>query len=72
MRSKDETPEGAALPILNALYSTIQCSMVLAKIRPLGKFWGLSPKFKILGSVPNGANLSPISRISALFIAPCV
>ena len=34
MRSKDETPEGAALPILNALYSTIQYSMVLAKIRP--------------------------------------
>lgn len=32
--SKDETPEGAALPILNALYSTIQYSMVLAKIRP--------------------------------------
>lgn len=32
--SKDETPEGAALPILNALYSTIQYSMVLARIRP--------------------------------------
>ncbi len=32
--SRDETPEGAALPILNALYSTIQYSMILAKIRP--------------------------------------
>lgn len=32
--SKDETPEGAALPILNALFSTIQYSMVLAKINP--------------------------------------
>ena len=32
--SKDETPEGAALPILNALYSTIQYSMILAKISP--------------------------------------
>ena len=32
--SKDETPEGAALPILNALYSTIQYSMVLATIAP--------------------------------------
>ena len=32
--SKDETPEGAALPILNALYSTIQYSMVLATISP--------------------------------------
>ena len=32
--SKDETPEGAALPILNALFSTIQYSMVLAKIPP--------------------------------------
>ena len=30
--SKDETPEGAAVPILNALYSTIQYSMVLAKV----------------------------------------
>ena len=32
--SKDETPEGAALPILNALFSTIQYSMILAKINP--------------------------------------
>ena len=32
--SRDETPEGAALPILNALFSTIQYSMVLAKINP--------------------------------------
>jgi len=32
--SKDESPEGAALPILNALFSTIQYSMVLAKIPP--------------------------------------
>ncbi len=32
--SRDEAPEGAALPILNALYSTIQYSMILAKIRP--------------------------------------
>ena len=32
--SREEPPEGAALPILNALYSTIQYSMVLAKIRP--------------------------------------
>ena len=32
--SPDETPEGAALPILNALYSTIQYSMVLGKVRP--------------------------------------
>ena len=32
--NKDETPEGAALPILNALYSTIQYSMILAKISP--------------------------------------
>ena len=32
--NKDETPEGAALPILNALFSTIQYSMVLADIRP--------------------------------------
>jgi len=29
--SKDETPEGAALPILNVLYSTIQYSMILAQ-----------------------------------------
>ncbi len=48
MRSKDETPEGAALPILNALYSTIQCSMVLAKIRPDHR----ENSGKILGSVP--------------------
>ena len=32
--SRDETPEGAALPILNALFSTIQYSMVLAKVPP--------------------------------------
>lgn len=32
--SPDETPEGAALPILNALYSTIQYSMILGEIRP--------------------------------------
>ena len=32
--SKDETPEGAALPILNALFSTIQYSMILADIKP--------------------------------------
>ena len=32
--SKDETPEGAALPILNALFSTIQYSMVLSKMSP--------------------------------------
>ena len=32
--SKDETPEGAALPILNALFSTVQYSMVLAKVSP--------------------------------------
>ena len=32
--SKDETPEGAALPILNVLFSTIQYSMILAKIQP--------------------------------------
>ena len=32
--SRDETPEGAALPILNALFSTIQYSMVLAKLPP--------------------------------------
>ena len=32
--SRDETPEGAALPILNALFSTIQYSMVLAKVSP--------------------------------------
>ena len=30
--SKDETPEGAALQILNALFSTIQYSMVLATL----------------------------------------
>lgn len=32
--SKDETPEGAALPILNVLFSTIQYSMILNKIEP--------------------------------------
>ena len=32
--NKDETPEGAALPILNALFSTIQYSMVLSKMSP--------------------------------------
>ena len=32
--SRDETPEGAALPILNALFSTIQYSMVLSKLPP--------------------------------------
>ena len=32
--SRDETPEGAALPILNALFSTVQYSMVLAKLPP--------------------------------------
>jgi len=32
-----EKPEGAALPILNALFSTIQYSMVLAKINPAHK-----------------------------------
>ena len=32
--SRDETPQGAALPILNALFSTIQYSMVLATVRP--------------------------------------
>ena len=32
--SRDEPPEGAALPILNALFSTIQYSMVLAKVPP--------------------------------------
>ena len=30
----DETPEGAALPILNALFSTIQYSMVLSRVSP--------------------------------------
>ena len=35
--SKDETPEGAALPILNALFSTVQYSMILAKIDPAHK-----------------------------------
>lgn len=35
--SKDETPEDAALPILNALYSTVQYSMILAKINPAHK-----------------------------------
>ena len=32
--SRDETPEGAALPILNALFSTIQYSMVLSSLPP--------------------------------------
>ena len=32
--SAGETPEGAALPILNVLFSTIQYSMVLAKVSP--------------------------------------
>ena len=32
--NKDETPEGAALPILNVLYSTIQYSMILKTINP--------------------------------------
>ena len=35
--SKDETPEGAALPILNVLFSTIQYSMILADINPKHK-----------------------------------
>jgi len=32
--SWNETPEGAALPILNVLFSTIQYSMILAKVSP--------------------------------------
>ena len=32
--SRDETPEGAALPILNVLFSTIQYSMILKTIPP--------------------------------------
>ena len=32
--SRDETPEGAALPILNVLFSTIQYSMILKTINP--------------------------------------
>ena len=32
--SAGETPEGAALPILNVLFSTIQYSMILAKVSP--------------------------------------
>jgi len=32
--SRDESPEGAALPILNVLFSTIQYSMVLATVPP--------------------------------------
>ena len=32
--SRDETAEGAALPILNVLFSTVQYSMILAGIRP--------------------------------------
>ena len=35
--NKDESAEGAALPILNALFSTIQYSMILAKINPVHK-----------------------------------
>ena len=35
--SADETPEGAALPILNVLFSTIQYSMILAKVKPVHK-----------------------------------
>jgi len=32
--SREETPEGAALPILNVLFSTIQYSMILNTVRP--------------------------------------
>lgn len=32
--SRDETPQGAAMPILNALFSTIQYSMVLETVNP--------------------------------------
>lgn len=32
--SKDETPQGAALPILNVLFSTIQYSMILQRVTP--------------------------------------
>ena len=32
--SRDETPQGAAAPILNALFSTIQYSMILEKVKP--------------------------------------
>ena len=32
--SGDETQEGAALPILNALFSTVQYSMILARAKP--------------------------------------
>ena len=32
--SKDETPQGAALPILNVLFSTIQYSMILQSVTP--------------------------------------
>ena len=32
--SRDETPEGAAMPILNALFSTIQYSMILSAVPP--------------------------------------
>lgn len=32
--SREETPEGAALPILNVLFSTIQYSMILSKANP--------------------------------------
>ena len=34
--SRDETPEGAALPILNAIFSTIRYSMVLDRARARG------------------------------------
>ena len=32
--SRDETPEGAALPILNVIFSTVQYSMVLGTVPP--------------------------------------
>lgn len=32
--SRDETPEGAALPILNALFGVVQYSMILDTVRP--------------------------------------
>ena len=32
--SRDETPEGAALPILSALFGTVQYSMILDTVRP--------------------------------------
>ena len=37
LRLTSQTPEGAAVPILNALYSTIQYSMILDKIEPAHK-----------------------------------